>query len=176
MHFQSQSRYALKNLCHINPLIRVQHFLRDEKGAYYADLYPLINFLPRFANGNPNESERLPLWHDFDEYDGESVTDPVTELGRDQTPDSNEKYSPKKRRNDPEMALPQVESERPLKPARNPPTTTLMDTIPLLRFFKFVAHKLFRTGHSSRYKKKSRPYIEYVESNIPLEIILVLSK
>lgn len=74
------------------------------------------------------------------------------------------------------MALPQVEAERPLKPARNPPITTLMDLIPLLRFFKFVIHKLFRTGHSSKYKKKNRPYIEYVESNIPLEIILVLSK
>ena len=77
---------------------------------------------------------------------------------------------------DPEMALPQVESERPLKPARNPPSVSLVDSIPFLRFFKYVIHKLFRTGHSSEYKKKNQPYIEYVESNIPLEILLVLSK
>ena len=74
------------------------------------------------------------------------------------------------------MALPQVESERPLRPARNPPTSSIMDLIPLLRFFKYVFHKLFRTGHHGKYKKKKRPYIEYVESNVPLEIILVLSK
>ena len=77
---------------------------------------------------------------------------------------------------DPEMALPQVEAERPLKPARNPPVFSFMEIIPLLRFFKYVFHKLFRTGHSSKYKKKKRPYIEYADSNIPLEIILVLSK
>ena len=74
------------------------------------------------------------------------------------------------------MALPQVESERPLKPARNPPASSFFDTIPLLQFFKYVTHKAFRTGHSGKYKKKKRPYIEYVESNVPLEIILVLSK
>ena len=74
------------------------------------------------------------------------------------------------------MALPQVEAERPLKPARNPPSSSIVNLIPLLRFFKYVIHKLFRTGHSSKYKKKHRPYIEYVESNIPLEVILVLSK
>ena len=74
------------------------------------------------------------------------------------------------------MALPQVEAERPLKPARNPPTCSIVDFIPVLRFFKYAIHKLFRTGHSGRYKKKKRPYIEYVESNVPLEIILVLSK
>ena len=74
------------------------------------------------------------------------------------------------------MALPQVEAERRLKPARNPPTTSLLDLIPFLRIFKYVVHKLFRTGHSSKYKPKKQPYIEYVESNIPMEIILVLSK
>ena len=74
------------------------------------------------------------------------------------------------------MALPQVECERPLKPARNPPTSNILDMIPPLRFFKYVIHKLFRTGKSGKYKKKKRAYIDYVESNVPLEIILVLSK
>jgi len=158
--------------------VSVKHFLRDEKGPYYADLYPLIHFLPRFANGHPIESDKLPLWHDDDDDDGQPVNTPATNLGRDQTPDSTEKFSPMKSRNnsyDPEMALPQVECERLLKPARNPPISSILDLIPFLRFCKYVAHKLFRTGQSSKYKKKSRPYIEYVESNIPLEIILVLS-
>ena len=181
MHSQSQSRYAL-GICRINSLIRIQHFLRDERGPYYKDLYPLIHFLPKYANGDPNESDKLPLWHDDEDYNGQSVNTPATELGRlgrEESPDSNEKFSPRQARNnsfDPEMALPQVETERPLKPSRNPPETSLMDLIPLLRFFNYVIHKLFRTGHSSKYKKKIRPYIEYVESNIPLEIIFVLSK
>lgn len=141
----------------------------------------MVHCLPRFANGIPNESEKLPLWREDEDSDDLPVDAPATELGRDQTPDSQEKYTPKKARSttssyDPEMALPQVDAERPLKPARNPPASTILDAIPLLRFFKYVGHKLFRTGHSGKYKKKKRPYIEYVESNIPLEIILVLSK
>ena len=142
----------------------------------------MIHFLPKFANGHPNEFDKLPLWHDDEDYDdGQRVTTPATNLGRDQTPDSIEKFSSRKssRNNsyDPEKALPQVECERPLKPARNPPVSSILDLIPFLRFCKYVVHKLFRTGHSSKYKKKkSRAYIEYVESNIPFEIILVLSK
>jgi putative membrane protein len=140
-------------------------------------LYPLVHCLPRFANGNPNESERLPLWHEEDDYDDQPVSAPATELGRNQSPDSREKYSPKKPRDslDPEMALPQVDAERPLRPARNPPPTSMLDIFPFLRFFKYISHKIFRTGSAGKYKKK-RPFIEYVESNIPLEIILVLSK
>ena len=138
----------------------------------------MVHCLPRFANGHPNENERLPIWRDDEDDDDIPVTTPVTELGRNRSPESNEKHTSKKGRDsfDPEMALPQVECERPLKPARNPPTSTILDMIPPLRFVKYVIHKLFRTGRSGQYKKKKRPYIEYVESNVPLEIILVLSK
>ncbi|KAF8810930.1 UPF0187-domain-containing protein [Phlegmacium glaucopus] len=157
--------------------VSVKHFLRDERGPYYEDLYPLISFLPKYANGNPDHSEKLPIWHEDDGDDGRMVDTPATELGRDQTPDSQGKMMASMRaRNgfDPEKALPRAESEHDLKPARNPPTTSIFDLIPLLRFFKWLGHKVFRMPHSAKHKRK-KAYIEYVESNIPLEIILVLS-
>ena len=76
---------------------------------------------------------------------------------------------------DPEKALPQVETEHHLKPARNPPKTSLLDLLPLLRFPVWLFHKVFRRSRSSKQKKKG-DYVDFVESNIPLEIILVLSK
>jgi len=161
--------------------VSVKHFLRDERGVYYTDLYPLISFLPKYANGNPHETEKLPIWHDDDDdnSNNRTVGTPATELGRDNTPDSREKIPPSVRSRgnnvfDPEQALPQVESERNLKPARNPPTISILDLIPLLRFLRWLGHKIFRLGPTSRHKKK-RPYATYVESNVPLEIILVLS-
>ena len=68
-----------------------------------------------------------------------------------------------------------VESERVLKPARNPPATSILDLIPLLRFFRRVGHELFKLGHHGSQDKRKRS-TDYVESNVPLEIILVLSK
>ena len=138
----------------------------------------MIHFLPKYVNGEPNEAGKLPLWCEGEEYDGLPVDTPITELGRDNTPDSHQTISPMQAHGneyDPEKALPQVDAERPLKPARSPPTTSILDLIPFLRLFTWVGHKLFRTGHPLKPKKKDA-YTEYVESNIPLEIILVLSK
>jgi putative membrane protein len=155
--------------------ISAKHFLRDERGPYYTDLYPLISFLPKYANGNPNHSETLPIWHDEDD-DGRTIDTPATELGRGQTPSSQDNMmgSMRARQNgfDPEKVLPQVESERYLKPARNPPTTSIFDLIPLLRFFKWLGRKVFHRPSISKRKKRAT---DYVESHIPLEIILVLS-
>jgi len=164
--------------------VSVKHFLRDERGVYYTDLYPLISFLPKYANGNPHDAEKLPIWHDDDDedYDSRPVGTPPTELGRDNTDntaDSREKNFPsiRSRTNngyDPEQALPQVECERNLKPARNPPPTSFLDLIPLLRFFRWLFHKTFRLHHHT-HKHGRKAYSTYVESNVPLEIILVLS-
>jgi len=45
----------------------LQHLLRSEEGVYYEDLYPLLSFLPRYANeptgANIDEVGKLPLWH-----------------------------------------------------------------------------------------------------------------
>jgi len=145
--------------------VSVKHLLRGEKGVYYEDLFSLISFLPKFANGNPNKSEKLPLWHDSEDefFDDQPVSTPATELGRDQIP---------------EMALLQVEAMRPLKPARNPPRTmSLLDFIPFFMFFKSVVHKLFRARRPSK-SKYTRSYTHFdseCKNDIPLEIIHVLS-
>lgn len=163
--------------------VSVKHFLRDERGVYYTDLYPLISFLPKYANDDPHHTEKLPIWveDDDEDYNHRTINTPATELGRNSTPgDSRENTLTSMRHHhhkngfDPEKALPQVESERCLKPARNPPKTSILDLIPLLRFIRWCGHKAFGLGHTSRHKKR-KPYLEYVESNVPLEIILVLS-
>ncbi|KIM42437.1 hypothetical protein M413DRAFT_444852 [Hebeloma cylindrosporum] len=150
--------------------VSVKHFLRGEQGVYYEDLYPLISFLPRYANGEQGpEAEKLPLWQDVDEQYSRKPDQPATELGREQSADSDSNTF------DPEKALPNVASERPLKPARNPPVATLLDYIPLLRLFRWIGRKLTGASRPKRVGKK-RAYNEYVESHIPLEIVLVLSK
>ncbi|KAF8629373.1 hypothetical protein AX17_005669 [Amanita inopinata Kibby_2008] len=44
--------------------VSVKHFLRGEQGIYYEDLYPLISFLPKFADSSPEHRHlnMLPLW------------------------------------------------------------------------------------------------------------------
>ncbi|KAI0337625.1 UPF0187-domain-containing protein [Trametopsis cervina] len=44
--------------------VSVKHLLRGEGGVYYADLYPLISFLPRFTThaDNAKDEDMLPLW------------------------------------------------------------------------------------------------------------------
>ncbi|KAF8189348.1 Bestrophin, RFP-TM, chloride channel-domain-containing protein [Pholiota molesta] len=56
--------------------VSVKHLLRGEQGVYYRDLYPLIAFLPRYANQPAgsiappkHETEKLPLWHLRDGHD-----------------------------------------------------------------------------------------------------------
>ncbi|KAJ3495512.1 hypothetical protein NLJ89_g10614 [Agrocybe chaxingu] len=75
------------------------------------------------------------------------------------------------------LPLPRVASDRPLKPARNPPSTSIYDYIPLLRLFKWIARKVSRRARTrqsgQRYRRKRNQ--DLVESQIPLEIILVLS-
>lgn len=150
--------------------VSVKHFLRGEQGVYYEDLYPLISFLPRYANGEQGpEAEKLPLWQEVDEYQQRKPDEPATELGREQSGTSDRTTSNKF---DPEKAL--LDVERPLKPARNPPEATLLDYIPLLRLFRWISHKITNTARPKRVGKK-RAYDDYVESHIPLEIVLVLS-
>jgi len=151
--------------------VSVKHFLRGERGPYYEDLYPLISFLPRYANGNVegSEAEKLPLWQE-DEDDDRKIDTPATELGRHSSNDTARDDF------DPEKALPRVPSERPLKPARNPPETKLHDYIPLFRFFRWIARQVSRRARARPLRRtKKRAYEQYVESHIPLEIILVLS-
>jgi len=73
-----------------------------------------------------------------------------------------------------EAALPVIDCDRPLKPARNPPVPTFLDYFPMFRLFAWIWHKL-TCKPTERRRRKNRRYHEYVESNVPLEIILVLS-
>ncbi|KAF9448593.1 UPF0187-domain-containing protein [Macrolepiota fuliginosa MF-IS2] len=174
--------------------VSVKHFLRDEPGVYYEDLYPLICFLPRYANDHiPHE--KLPLWHTHDGFEEHpkhrSETPPVTVVAEDKFDGKSVQsqwFKPNRgrrsRRNsfDPERALPQVESEQPLKPARNPPESTIADYIPLFKLFKWIGRVVMRRARSKSEERDTRRRlrkhghgIDLVESNVPLEIILVLS-
>jgi len=78
---------------------------------------------------------------------------------------------------DPENSvLPQVNSHRPLKAARNPPHTTGYDYVPLLLIFKPIVN-LFKKEPSTTRRtatgRKIKP--EVGDSNVPLEISLFLS-
>ncbi|KAF8908606.1 Bestrophin, RFP-TM, chloride channel-domain-containing protein [Gymnopilus junonius] len=150
--------------------ISVKHFLRDEPGVYYEDLYPLISFLPRHTNSpSGKEDELLPLWHEVD--DGHHhINDPVAQYNADTTSTGSTRR-PSGSSSDPEKALP---FNPMLKPARNPPPTSFFDFFPILKIFRWIEHVLTRKPRPKGRGKKRRLY-EYVESHIPLEIVLVLS-
>ncbi|PFH49444.1 hypothetical protein AMATHDRAFT_63202 [Amanita thiersii Skay4041] len=78
---------------------------------------------------------------------------------------------------DPEQALPFVESDRPLRPARNPPKNSILDYFPFLRIFKFMARKLKKKSPEAVSVRKTKRHIitDVVESNVPMEIYLYLS-
>lgn len=103
---------------------------------------------------------------------------PVTELGRDR------QDSLRKRDVDPEkadsFAKVKAPGEHPLKPARMPPVHTICDYIPLFRLFRWIARSVSRRARAKQLasgrKPKRRVYEDVVESYIPLEILLFLSK
>ncbi|KAJ2926688.1 hypothetical protein H1R20_g10405, partial [Candolleomyces eurysporus] len=167
--------------------VAVKHFLRAEKGIYYEDLYPLISFLPRYANGQPHDSDRLPIWDRDPEDDDEEVREkeprqPVNhERGEtlvetsEPSSRSSSRLGVKRRKDnfDPEAALPDVENGVPLRPARAPPERTVYSLIPLLRFFRWVVRVLLKKVRPGELRR--RKYRPRVESNIPLEISLFLA-
>lgn len=139
--------------------VAVKHMLRGEGGVYYADLYPLISFLPRFSAplDKAEEDDMLPMWKasDMDHVAHRSIrteTLSTMHMSRSNSPpaaqssedgDAAEKgtWGGSKRMKrgktfDPEMALPVLPSERPLLPARNPPQNSIYDYFGFLRIFK----------------------------------------
>lgn len=81
---------------------------------------------------------------------------------------------------DPEKALPEVTSHRPLRPARNPPGTTLYDYFPILRIPKWIfrhirrqAKPIPKAGSRNVFGRKRKTAL--VDSNVPLEITMYLS-
>ncbi|OSD07776.1 UPF0187-domain-containing protein [Trametes coccinea BRFM310] len=190
--------------------VAVKHLLRAEPGVYYEDLYPLICFLPRYAThvpGEASEDDMLPLWkssamdaqkhkraHTLTSSRPLSPDHTLGQLSEDQIYHSLRGRLKRKKSFDPEMALPVVYSEHPLRPARNPPKESLYDYLPFLRvfkaFFKALVRPLLRPFRRHRQPepeiplsassatrsftgKKLRP--EAIDSNVPLEITLFLS-
>ncbi|TDL17547.1 UPF0187-domain-containing protein [Rickenella mellea] len=196
--------------------VAVKHMLRGEPGIYYEDLYPLVCFLPRYSTLQPEEqteADLLPLWDgnpisempfkaEMSEKSDEPLRRPTLATITSTEPHEMEEgkadanstwtnsFSRKNRRKhtfDPESVLPNVLTDRPLAPARNPPKETIYDYLPILLIFKpllsFIKHikaKLHpaddnpglddcRTAFGRR---KNR---EATDSNVPLEITLFLS-
>ncbi|KAJ3971801.1 Bestrophin, RFP-TM, chloride channel-domain-containing protein [Lentinula raphanica] len=173
--------------------VSIKHYLRGESGVYYQDLYPLVCFLPRYANGGKTEHDLLPMWHASE--DGEYPLEhnpqrsPGSRSNSTNTMTSNYKeersstFFGSLRKNskqvfDPEKVLPVVEVHRPLKPSRNPPRAGFTDYFPFLKIFKLIA-KPFRKSPGSQdvdmravlgRKRKPRP----CDSNVPVELSLFL--
>ena len=135
--------------------VSLKHLLRGEPGIYYEDLYPLINFLPRYASP-PSLGHTTPEAA-VDAAAGDKVAGTLgqktlSEHEKDGTlplwwmsPDS--KLPParkvkKTRHFDPESALPQVEAEISLRPARNPPKDDFFYYFPIFIPFRWIAKTL----------------------------------
>ena len=170
--------------------VSLKHLLRGETGIYYEDLYPLINFLPRYASSTTLDhatpettvgaaaGEKVAGTFDqktlrVHDKDG---TLPLWWMSPDNKPPPVRKVK-KHRAFDPESVLPQVSAEIPLRPARNPPKDGFFDYFPFLIPLRWVAKALssqFRkriheTGDERTLSgKRKRP--TRVESNVPLEI------
>jgi predicted membrane chloride channel (bestrophin family) len=173
--------------------VAVKHFLRGETGIYYEDLYPLICLLPRYANatGPKTNADMLPLWaasedeeHPLSAAPSRSNSDPERTV-HDEDHKSQKSWlrslsgRPTPSRNnsmDPEKALATIQSHRPLKPARNPPETSLLDYFPFLRIFLIFTRCCRRKRkHVQRdaLGRKIKP--SFTESNVPLEITIYLN-
>ncbi|KAG8679008.1 hypothetical protein FRC09_019334, partial [Ceratobasidium sp. 395] len=160
----------------------VKHYLRGESGVYYQDVYPLIAFLPQYANqsGQKDPDARLPLWSDVTNSAGYHVPREEGQNG-DTVPDGL--FGRKKKRDfDPEKVLPDVAPNHVyLAPARLPPKLGFFDYFPIFmplkamyKLVKRAAKKLDddNEGRSWTGKKLQRPVVESV---VPLELALYLS-
>jgi ion channel-forming bestrophin family protein len=167
--------------------VAMKHFLRGETGIFYEDLFPLIAFLPRYV-ANPSQSYVCAT----KPYSGESTSTtspkgPDTDqlpLWFQAEPSKPFKQRPLARAKtfEPEKVLPTINADAPLRPARNPPQTTIWDYLPFLIPFRWLAKVMSRRvrgaiaasgedrGISGKVKKPVK-----VESNVPLEITLFLS-
>lgn len=181
--------------------VSVKHFLRGESGVYYEDLYPLICLLPRYANavGPKTDADMLPLWAASEDAEHplsdarppppsrSATSDPRTAVPSVIDDDHKSEQSwfrsitgrrPTRGNSvDPEKALADIQSHRPLKPARNPPPLSILDYFPFLRIFSFLT-KCCRRKSKDRAPRdalgrKIKP--SFTESNVPLEITIYLN-
>jgi ion channel-forming bestrophin family protein len=182
----------------------MQHLLRGEAGAYYDDLFPLISFLPRFAVPDSAEPEdTLPLWAASDNFYYEHKSTPhIKPAGRTasalyQNTASTVKSLEKDRKvqvrvaadiSDIESGSP-VSDERPRVRSRHQHRHSVFDYFPILRTPSILLSLLGCRRRQRRESdieenkpvlKQSRTFtgkkvkLEAADSNVPLEITLVL--
>ena len=179
--------------------VALKHLLRGEPGIYYTDLYPLINFLPRYC-APPSLAQTTP--HAIDdassgekaagEKDAGTLRQKTLSGGADDGTlplwysSPGTKLPPvrkqkKQREFDPESALPYVESGINLRPARNPPKDDFFYFFPIFLPLRWLAKALSRRIRNAIKEsgdertlsgKRKRP--SQVESNVPMEIWYVL--
>jgi len=168
--------------------VAVKHFLRGEEGIYYEDLFPLISFLPRHAvhaSSEPTAHDVLPMWT-FHEKLSRSARASPSGRSPASTLTSNKRQKRCNDTFDPEKALPRVNSEVPLRGARNPPRPTVFDYFPPLVFIRPIISGpiwLYRRMFNKRELFTLEPedmdgnQIEtpsIVDPNVPLEITMFL--
>ncbi|KAK7024777.1 Bestrophin, RFP-TM, chloride channel-domain-containing protein [Favolaschia claudopus] len=180
--------------------VAVKHFLREEPGIYYEDLYSLICFLPRYADqkGPFTLGDMLPLWHASEEAQyplhtakipqrtfSNATSNGVSRSSKETSVTAHslrvpQAHSHKDRRPKimpTESALADIQSHRPLRPARSPPSTSFLDYFPIFRIFAWMFRACHRRlgleNHDGPQKKKRKGPLP--ESNVPLEITTYLS-
>ena len=174
--------------------VSMKHLLRGEPGIYYEDLYPLINFLPRYA-APPSLDQTTPE-ATVGAAAGEKIPGTLSQKtlsGDDQdgtlplwwsspnTRHTSTRKEKKQKHFDPESALPHVESDISLRPARNPPKEDFFYYLPIFIPLRWVAktlssrfRKAIKEGGDERTLSGKRKRPVQVESNVPLEIWYVL--
>ncbi|KAJ8089642.1 hypothetical protein PM082_014902 [Marasmius tenuissimus] len=177
--------------------VSVKHYIRGESGVYYEDLYPLVCFLPRYNDNSNTATDMLPMWHASEdgeypynhrfkysawEASGEDAT--RTLVGKqegevDHEANVEDGISKKAKRTSliHSHTLPHVQVHRPLKPARNPPVSTIYDYFPFLkvwRIFKRMIRKNSPYEPVGTLRNRSKPKLG--DSNVPLEITLYLHR
>jgi putative membrane protein len=151
--------------------VAIKHMLRGEPGVFWADLYPLISFLPKYApHASEEDKTSLPVWHHY----GMELRKFDPEASRSDSPSG----SRRKGAYDPEKALPEAVAEYELGPASSPPPTTVYDVLPFLIIFKPLV-RLFsratRKHDSDNYTLSGkRKKAAHVDSNVPMELSLFL--
>ncbi|KXN81014.1 hypothetical protein AN958_06406 [Leucoagaricus sp. SymC.cos] len=148
-------------------VVSAKHFVRDEKGVDYVDLWPLICWLPTFqitpdhpywykldfgtssstfvgdSQSPPHLSSRAPYkptsGHHY--YRQSSGDESATDVESDEAELLHNPCSPTAR-SIYSRILPYVPNYDKLKPAANPPKERLRDVFPLWRFIAFLGRRI----------------------------------
>lgn len=167
--------------------VAAKHYLRDESGPYYEDLYYLVQALPKYdfpssVSDNTGRRSVLGLWRTPGAPDGKTYI-PATSNRRRRygTADSSNsgesanEYGVQTQEPDLEKGAPTHETIF-LAPGYAPPAKTAYDYVPPLLVFRPIVN-LFSRHHQVKSKATQRKEAvkRIPETNIPLQITMFLS-